>query len=345
MAKKTILVTGGAGFIGSTFVRLLLKKYPDYRIIVYDALTYAGSVENFPPGVFSLDRFEFIYANVCSTAQATAAVSQADIIVHFAAETHVTRSIYDASDFWQTDVIGTATLAAAAVQNAHKIERFVHISTSEVYGTCRPELDMMDEEHPLEPRSPYASAKTGADRIIYSYFQTYGLPAVIVRPFNNYGPHQHLEKAIPRFITSALLDEPLTVHGDGRSSRDWVYVDDTCEAIDVIMHAPVAQIAGEVFNIATFEDASVLDIARQILKIAHKPETLIQFSGDRPGQVIKHKGDASKIKRVLGWAAQVTLEDGLARTFKWYAENEAFWRRMLWMAKTKINTGRQLEWH
>ena len=269
---------------------------------------------------------------------------EADVVVHFAAETHVTRSIYDATDFLQTDVIGTATMAGAA-RDAGKLERFIHISSSEVYGSFRSDLDLMTEDHPLEPCSPYASAKAGADRIIYSYWRTYGLPAVIVRPFNNYGPRQHLEKVIPRFITSALRDEPLTVHGEGMSSRDWVHVDDTCDALDRIIHAPMDVVSGETFNIASGVDTTTLTLANSILDAMGKPKSLIELVGERPGQVDKHKGSWSKINRVLGWEPTIDFGAGLRRTIDWYAANPDIWEHMLWMRKIKIRTAAGFEFH
>ena len=212
---KTILVTGGAGFIGSNFVRYLYEKYPEYRLVVLDALTYAGNVRNLPVDINdgSNDRLAFWYGNVRNGELVDTLVSEADVVMHFAAESHVTRSIYDNLLFFETDVLGTQAVANAVLKYRHRVERFIHISTSEVYGTASTEK--MDESHQLCPLSPYASAKCGADRLVYSYWQTYKIPAVIVRPFNNYGPYQHLEKVVPRFITSCLLGEPLTVHGDG----------------------------------------------------------------------------------------------------------------------------------
>ncbi len=344
MFKQTVLLTGAAGFIGSNFVRYLFDKYPDYRIVVYDALTYAGSLDNIPRKIRDSERFEFVYGSVCNGAQVMAAMRDATIVVHFAAETHVTRSIYDAADFLQTDVIGTANMVGAAHDAPH-LERFIHISTSEVYGSIRPGLDTMDEDHPLEPCSPYASAKAGADRIVYSYWKTYGLPAVIVRPFNNYGPRQHLEKVIPRFITSALRDEPLTVHGDGLASRDWVHVDDTARALDLIMHAPLGAVVGEVFNVATGIDTSISEIADLVLELMNKPKSLLSSIGQRPGQVDKHLGDARKIRNLLGWFPTVTLSDGLERTIAWYSTHQDFWERMLWMRKIKIRTAAGTEFH
>ena len=342
---RSILITGAAGFIGSNFARKIFEQYPRYKIYAYDALTYAGNVENFTPEMRDSDRFEFIYGNVCNTAQVADVMQKVDTVVHFAAETHVTRSIYESTSFFETDVLGTASLASAAVKLIPKIERFIHISTSEVYGSCRNDRQSMDEEHPLEPCSPYASAKTGADRLIYSYWRTYGLPVVIVRPFNNYGPHQHLEKVVPRFITSALLNEPLTVHGSGSSSRDWVYVGDTVDAITALLHAPIEKVSGEVFNVGTTVDTDIITIARKVLARLDRSEDLISLIGDRPGQVDKHKADITKIKRTIDWMPEITMDEGLDKTIAWYQQNESFWRRQMWMRRIKIDTAKGREWH
>src|SRR5215469_4161237 len=247
---RTILVTGGAGFIGANLVNYLSGKYPEDRIIVLDILTYAGSVENLPKdmlqGQHPLRRFW--YGNVCNAALVDTLVEEADVVIHLAAETHVTRSIFDSLLFFQTDVLGTQTVANAIVKAAGKVKRFIHISSSEVYGNASDEA--MDEEHPLNPMSPYASAKCGADRLVYSYWATYGIPATIIRPFNTFGPRQHLEKVIPRFITSVLLNEKLTVHGTGAAARDFIHVDDICRGVDLIMHAESTEMIGEVFNLA-----------------------------------------------------------------------------------------------
>ena len=200
---KTVLITGGAGFIGSNFVHHLYNKYPDYRLLVVDALTYAGNVHNCPDGAMGSGRYEFWYGDVRNGELMDTLVGQSDIVVHMAAESHVTRSIYDNKLFFETDVLGTQAVANAIVKHRDRVERFIHISTSEVYGSALDEK--MSEEHPLNPMSPYASAKCGADRLVYSYWATYDIPATIIRPFNNYGPYQHLEKAVPRFITSVLL--------------------------------------------------------------------------------------------------------------------------------------------
>jgi dTDP-glucose 4,6-dehydratase len=341
--RKTILVTGGAGFMGCNFVRYLYKKYPDYRIIVLDALTYAGSVENLPVNINENNdnRLIFWYGNVRNGELVDTLVSQSDVVVHFAAETHVTRSIYDNYIFFETDVLGTQTVANAVLKYKDKIERLIHISTSEVYGTALKEL--MDEEHPLMPTSPYASAKAGADRLVYSYWATYELPMVIIRPFNNYGPYQHLEKAVPRFITSCLLDEHLRVHGDGSASRDYIFVGDVCKAIDIVIHADIDKVKGEVFNVATGIHRSMLSIAQDVVKMMGKDKSLITFVGDRPGQVFRHTGDIKKIRNALGWEPQVTWEEGLQITIQWYKENRKWWEKQLWMRAVPIitKTGRK----
>jgi dTDP-glucose 4,6-dehydratase len=335
----TVLVTGGAGFIGSNFVHHLFNAYPDYRILVLDLLTYAGSVENLPadgPQALQSDRLQFWYGDVRNAALVDSLVSQSDIVVHFAAETHVTRSIYDNYHFFETDVLGTQVVANAAVAHIKRIRRFVHISTSEVYGTA--ETPTMTEEHPLKPLSPYASAKAGADRLVYSYWATYNLPAVIVRPFNNFGPRQHLEKVIPRFITSCVLDEPLRVHGDGSAARDFLHVDDTCRALDCILHCDVPDIAGEVINIGSGRSRTLAEIAPIIVRRMNKPESLITYVGDRPGQVFRHTADVTKAERVLGWRPRVSFEEGLDRTIEWYVANRAWWEKQLWMREISIIT-------
>lgn len=338
--KKTILVTGGAGFIGSNFVRFLYEKYPDVRIIVLDALTYAGNIENLPIGVEDIlrsdRRIDFWYGNIRNGELMDTLVSQSDIVVHFAAETHVTRSIYDNFIFFETDVLGTQTVANAVLKYASKIEKFIHISTSEVYGTA--ESTLMDENHPLNPTSPYAAAKAGADRLVYSYWVTYDIPAVIIRPFNNYGPYQHLEKAVPRFITSCLLHEQLRVHGDGSAARDYIHVSDVCQAIDKVMTADLAKVKGEVFNLASTVDRSVLSMAQDILRLMGKDESVVTYVGERPGQVFRHTGDIQKIQRVLDWSPQISWETGLQQTIDWYRDNQEWWKKQLWMRSVPIVT-------
>ncbi|MEC7640650.1 MAG: GDP-mannose 4,6-dehydratase [Nitrospinota bacterium] len=326
LSKKTILVTGGAGFIGSNFVNYLFKKYPQCKILLLDALTYAGNLDNLNPEMKKSSRFQFFHGNITHADIVKELVSQSDLVIHFAAESHVTRSIYDNTLFFETDVLGTQTLANAIVHQS--VDLFIHISSSEVYGTAL--NDPMDEEHPLNPLSPYAAAKAGADRLVYSYKNTYDIPAVIVRPFNNYGPYQHIEKAIPNFIISALQNRPVTLHGEGLSSRDWLYVEDTCIALDNLLHTDKDKILGEAVNLGTGKDTNILTIAKMILNLMNKPEDLIKHVPDRPGQVSRHIASTHKIQSLTGWKHSTSLEEGLARTVEFYQQNRAWWERYLW---------------
>lgn len=330
-----VLVTGGAGFMGSNFVRHLLAKYPDYQVTVLDALTYAGNLDNLPLNCRMDGRLAFWRGDVCNSQIVDILISESDVVVHFAAETHVARSIYDNRIFFQTDVLGTQAVANAVLKS--HVERFIHISTSEVYGTCV--SSPMTEEHPLNPRSPYASAKAGADRLVYSYHTTYGIPCIILRPFNNYGPNQHLEKVIPNFITSALRDEPLAIHGSGRASRDWVFVEDACEAFDLAMHADLEKLKGEAINIGSGRDIDVLTIARAVLGRLGKPDDLITLTQDRPGQVSRHISSTQKAKELLGWEAKTRFEDGLDATIRWYRENQDWWEKLIWLRDVPIYAG------
>jgi dTDP-glucose 4,6-dehydratase len=335
---RSILVTGGAGFIGANLVSCLASKYPEDRIIVVDALTYAGCMENLPKEMLhgQHPRLRFWYGNVCNAALIDTLVEDADIVIHLAAETHVTRSIFDSLLFFQTDVLGTQTVVNAVVKAGPKVKRFIHVSSSEVYGTACEET--MSEDHPLNPMSPYASAKCGADRLVYSYWATYRIPSVIVRPFNNFGPMQHLEKVIPRFITSVLLGEDLTVHGNGLAVRDFLFVEDTCRAIDMILQAPDQLVLGETFNIASGERHAIADIARDVVGMMNYRADRIQFIDDRPGQVVRHTGDWSKINRVLGWKPLLSWREGLKRTITWYEANREAWSRQLFMRQIPIIT-------
>src|SRR6266567_3853607 len=303
MQLKTILITGGAGFIGSNFARHLYDKHPEYRLLILDALTYAGSIENRPNGSMESGRYEFWYGDVRNAELVDTLVANSDIVVHMAAESHVTRSIYDNRLFFETDVLGAQVVANSVLKHRDRVERFIHISTSEVYGSAVQPL--MNEEHPLNPMSPYASAKCGADRLVYSYWATYNIPAVIVRPFNNYGPYQHLEKVVPRFVTSCILGEPLTVHGDGSAARDFIFVDDHCQALESLLNAPLDDIVGQVINLGSGRHISVLEIAQTVRAMMEPTDSPIQLIGDRPGQVFRHTCDASKAKHLLGWEPQV----------------------------------------
>jgi dTDP-glucose 4,6-dehydratase len=319
-----VLVTGGAGFISSNFVRHLLSATP-YEVVSLDALTYAGNLENLAD-VMAHPRLSFVHGDIRDRALVGEIAREVDVIVNAAAESHVEKSIVEgAREFVTTNVEGTQILLDAIRENP--VERFVLISSSEVYGTA--EAEPMDEEHPLNPRSPYAATKAGADRLAYSYYVTYGLPIVIVRPFNNYGPYQHPEKVVPRFITQALADRPLTVHGDGHASRDWLFVEDHAEGIDAVLAADLSDVAGEVVNLATGVDISVERIADLVLEQLGKPASLKAHVPERPGQVDRHIGSTEKSERLLGWTARTSFEAGLERTIAWYEQNRLWWEQSL----------------
>ena len=319
-----VLVTGGAGFIPSNLIRHLLA-HTEHDVISLDALTYAGNLENLAD-VMSHPRLEFVHGDIRDAGLVREVVGGVDVIVNAAAESHVEKSILEgASEFVTTNVEGTQILLDAIRETP--VERFLLISSSEVYGTA--EHDPMDEEHPLNPRSPYAATKAGGDRLAYSYRVTYGLPIVIVRPFNNYGPRQHPEKVVPRFVTQALAGEALTIHGEGTASRDWLHVDDTSSAIEALIDAPLDHVAGEVVNVATGIDISVNEIARLVLEAVGDPEGVTVYVDERPGQVDRHIGSTDKLERLTSWRASIGFEEGLRRTVAWYRDNEAWWRGVL----------------
>jgi len=333
---KRLLVTGGAGFIGGNFVRLCLDEHRDWSITVLDALTYAGSPLNFPERSLSDERFSFWYGNITNGELVNQLVAECDVVVHFAAESHVARSIFDNRIFFETDVLGTQCVANAVLKCSGSVERFIHISTSEVYGTALEEP--MSEAHPLKPKSPYAAAKAGADRLVYSYVQTYDIPAVILRPFNNYGPNQHLEKCVPRFITSCLLNEPVTVHGDGSASRDWLYVDDCCRAVEAAVTTPIDRICGEVVNVGTGRDISVIDLAQKVVDAMGVQRSLITHIGNRPGQVERHISSTDKAARLLSWRAATDFDAGLEKTVRWYRDNRRTWESQRWLRHVPVMT-------
>jgi len=319
-----ILITGGAGFIGSNFVRYTLGKYPDDRVIVLDALTYAGNLENFSKETWENPNFQFFHGNILDDVLVNELMRNVDTVVHFAAETHVDRSIREAGTFLETDVLGTYVLLEAARKNG--IERFVHISTDEVYGEA--EGKPSKEGDDLKPKSPYAASKTGADRLAWSYWTTYDFPVTISRCSNNYGPYQYPEKLIPLFVTNALEDRPLPVYGHGKNTRDWIYVLDHCSGINALLRAEGSRVNGEVFNISSECEKSVLDITAIILKALGKPESLINHVDDRPGHVARHAVNPSKIKEVLGWETEYGFEENIEATIAWYRDNEVWWRNV-----------------
>ncbi|HYM40194.1 MAG TPA: dTDP-glucose 4,6-dehydratase [Thermoplasmata archaeon] len=313
-----LVVTGGMGFIGSNFVRRRLAAGRD-DVVVVDKLTYAGNPTNLQDHRDD-PRLAFVQGDVCDRGLMDRVVRGADAVVHFAAETHVDRSILDAGSFVVTDVVGTYSVLEAC--RKADVPRLVHISTDEVYGEAgdRP----CAEEAPLMPKSPYAASKAGADRLVWSYVATYGLPAVISRCTNNYGPYQHPEKLIPLFVTNALEGKPLPMYGDGRNSRDWIHVDDHCAALDLLLTAQGVE--GEVFNIGAGQERDVRTIGSAILKALGKPASLLTSVPDRPGHVLRHAVDSTKIRSRLGWRPAQTFEDGLRQTMEWYRTHETWWK-------------------
>jgi dTDP-glucose 4,6-dehydratase len=313
-----ILVTGGAGFIGSNFARHVAERRPDWEIVVLDKLTYAGRRENLAdlegrPG------FSFVQGDIADRDAVAAVLPACHYVVNFAAETHVDRSLYDAGSFIQTDVYGTFVLLEEA-RRARDLKMFVQISTDEVYGSV--ETGSSRETDALMPRNPYSASKAGADRLAYSYFATYGLPVIVTRASNNYGPYQYPEKVIPLFVTHAIDEIPVPLYGDGLNVRDWLHVDDHCRAVDLLRESGRA---GETYNIGGGNEVRNIDLTRRILSLVGRPESLIRPVTDRPGHDRRYSLDCAKL-RAMGWAAQVPFEEGLRRTVEWYRANEAWWR-------------------
>jgi len=314
-----LLVTGGAGFIGSNFVRYFLEQHPGGSVVNLDALTYAGNLENLA-AVEEDPGYAFVKGSVCDRLLLEELFSEHrfDRVVNFAAESHVDRSILGPAVFVETNVKGTQTLLEVARQ--HGTERFVHISTDEVYGDLGP-TGRFTEETPLAPNSPYSASKAAADLFCRSYFKTFGFPVIITRCSNNYGPFQFPEKLIPLMIHNALHDERLPVYGDGTNVRDWIHVLDHCRAIDVTLRNGRP---GEAYNIGGNSERRNIEIVRQILRALDKPDDLIEFVTDRPGHDKRYAMDASKIKRELGWEPSYTFEDGLRQTIDWYRQNRGW---------------------
>lgn len=323
---KHILITGAAGFIGSNFIHYMLQRYPDYTLTNLDKLTYAGNPENLRD-IEHHSQYTFVHGDICEVQLVEKLMQDADAVVHFAAETHVDRSIMDAGGFITTDVYGTFVLLEAA--RKYPVERFIQISTDEVYGTAmspegvsRPSL----ETDALMPLSPYAASKAGADRLAFSYWATHKVPVIITRCSNNYGPYQYPEKLIPLFVTNTIDNIPLPVYGDGHNTRDWIYVEEHCGAIDLLLHSNGHD--GEVYNLGTGEEYSILQITDLILKILDKPKSLIQFVKDRPGHVPRHAVDTTKFRRHFTWSDSVDFSVMLEKTVQWYVDHEQWWRRI-----------------
>jgi dTDP-glucose 4,6-dehydratase len=316
--SERVLVTGGAGFIGSNFVRHLSRARPDLELVVLDKLTYAGRRENLAdleghPG------FRFQQGDIAEAADVREAMSGCAYVLNFAAETHVDRSLYDAGGFIHTDVFGAFVLLEEA-RRQPDLKLFVQISTDEVYGSV--ESGSSRETDALMPRNPYAASKAGGDRLAYSYWATYGLPVIVTRASNNYGPWQFPEKVIPLFITHALDDIPVPLYGDGLNVRDWLHVDDHCRALELLM---AAGRPGETYNVGGGNEVPNIELTRQILRLLGKPESLIQPVADRPGHDRRYSLDCGKVRK-LGWSPQVPFADGLVATVQWYRQNERWWR-------------------
>jgi dTDP-glucose 4,6-dehydratase len=313
-----VLVTGGAGFIGSNFVRYALASHADWHVTTLDKLTYAGRRENLHD-VMDHARHTFVHGDIGDASASHPLVEQSDVIVHFAAETHVDRAILAAGDFIRTDVEGTFVLLEGA-RRARRLRRFVQISTDEVYGSVAAGASLETDE--LRPRNPYSASKAGADRLAYSYWATYDLPVIVTRASNNYGPYQFPEKVVPLFVTNAIDAVPLPLYGDGRQVRDWLHVDDHCRALDLLIERGVN---GEVYNIGGGNEVMNLDLTRTILSELGKPASLIEPVPDRPGHDRRYCLDTTKL-RSLGWAPQVAFRDGLRETIAWYRRCEWWWR-------------------
>ncbi|KKM13021.1 spore coat protein [Clostridiales bacterium PH28_bin88] len=319
-----ILVTGGAGFIGSNFIHYLLREHPDWHIVNLDKLTYAGNLENLSD-VQDDPRYTFVHGDVADRELVNSLFEQEkfDLIAHLAAESHVDRSILDASPFIETNVKGTQVLLEAAKQ--YGVQKFLLVSTDEVYGSLGPDDPAFTEENPLKPNSPYSASKASADLLARAYFVTFGVPVVITRCSNNYGPYQHPEKFIPTIILNALADQPIPVYGDGLNVRDWIHVEDHCRALDLAMKKGEP---GQVYNIGANNEHTNLDIVRTILKIMGKPETLITFVQDRPGHDRRYAINPAHTEAALSWQPSVDFYTGLTDLIAWYTANRAWWKRV-----------------
>ncbi|MCK9408952.1 MAG: dTDP-glucose 4,6-dehydratase [Bacteroidetes bacterium] len=320
---KNILITGGAGFIGSNFVHFMLSKYSNYAIVNFDALTYAGNLENLA-SIENNPQYRFVKGDICNKDHVISVLrdNSIDTIVHFAAESHVDRSISGPAVFVQTNVVGTQVLLDAAREIG--IERFLHVSTDEVYGSLGT-TGFFTEESSIRPNSPYSASKASSDMLVMAYHHTFGFPGLVTRCSNNYGPYQFPEKLIPLMITNALNDRSLPVYGDGLNVRDWLYVEDHCSALDVVLHKGTI---GDVYNIGGHNEWKNIDIVKLVLKELGKPESLISFVKDRPGHDRRYAIDAVKIKNELGWVPAYQFEVGIKKTIEWYLQNKLWWERI-----------------
>ncbi len=316
--SKTILVTGGAGFIGSNFILYILKKYPNYEIVNLDKLTYAGNLDNLKEAEEKFgDRCKFVRGDICDDNIVNDVMSDIDTVVHFAAESHVDNSIKDPDIFLKTNVLGTHNLLKYALK--YNIKRFHHVSTDEVFGSLAFDGSKFNENTPYNPRSPYSVSKAASDHIVRAYYHTYGLPITISNCSNNYGRHQFPEKIIPLFILNAIEDKSLPIYGDGASVRDYIFIEDHCSGIDVVLHNGKA---GETYCMGGEAEKNSIEIADIVLEALNKPKTLKQFVKDRHGHDRRYAIDNSKIKKELGWEPKVSFEEGIKKTISWYVENK-----------------------
>ncbi len=323
----TIIVTGGAGFIGSNFIFYMLKKYPEYRIICLDKLTYAGNLSTLAP-IMDNPKFRFVKADICDRVAVDGLFEEEtpDVVVNFAAESHVDRSIEDPEIFLKTNILGTATLMDAC--RKYNVKRYHQVSTDEVYGDLpldKPDL-FFTENTPIHTSSPYSSSKASADLLVLAYYRTYGLPVSISRCSNNYGPYHFPEKLIPLMIANALNEKPLPVYGEGINVRDWLYVEDHCKAIDLIIHQGKV---GEVYNVGGHNEMRNIDIVKLICKELGKSEGLITYVKDRKGHDMRYAIDPSKIHGELGWLPETSFNDGIKKTIQWYLENREWWETII----------------
>jgi dTDP-glucose 4,6-dehydratase len=317
-----ILVTGGAGFIGSNFIKYILQKFPHYQIVNLDKLTYAGNLDNLSD-IEDHPNYQFIKGDICDSELVNKIMADGvNALVHFAAESHVDRSIYDPGIFVRTNVLGTQVLLESALK--FKIDRFIQVSTDEVYGSLGKE-GSFTESSPLLPNSPYSASKASADLLVRSYCETFRLPAIITRCTNNYGPYQFPEKLIPLFITNALFDQFLPIYGDGLYVRDWIYVEDHCKALDLILHHSKV---GEIYNISGGNEKTNLEITDLILKKLNKPKSLVKHVKDRPAHDRRYSLDCSKIKTQLDWKSSTPFEEGISKTVDWYIAHESWWQKV-----------------
>lgn len=316
-----LLVTGGAGFMGSNFIRYILHTYPDYTVVNLDKLTYSGNLDNLKD-IVNNNRYQFVQGDIADEKLVNEIMKDIDAIINYAAETHVDRSIIDPSAFVKTDVIGMYTLLEAVKKN--NIKRFVQISTDEVFGSI--ENGKFTEESPFEPNSPYAASKAGGDLLCRAYVVTYKTPIIITHSCNFYGEYHYPEKFIPLSITNLLSNKKVPIYGDGNNVREWIYTQDHCSAIDAILHKGKD---GEVYNISTSEEWKNIDVIKKMLEIMGKSENMILFIKDRPGHDRRYALNNSKLRNELGWKPQYSFEEGLAKTIKWFKKNEEWWRSII----------------